>query len=193
MFHVARSLHSRLCLPDNGTDHLRDRPASHKENGQPLRAHCIRASVCSMTAQMISETGPQAARKIDNQGNHRGRNDSDCARPTGREEACVPRCALIGIRASVHPATRQVSSGIGPEAARNITNQGNHRGRNEVTAQQRGSCREGSERTPWRVTETIRTRRGERRVRSRMHCAGYFHKNRQGGMLSVCIRCFEGR
>ena len=49
--------------------------------------------------------------------------------------------ALIGIRASVCPVTGQIISGTGPQAARNTTNQGNYRGRNEVTAQQRGSCR----------------------------------------------------
>ncbi len=62
-----------------------------------------------------------------NQENYRGRNASDCARPTGREEACVPRCALIVIRASVHPAAGQVPSGTGPQAVRNSADQGNVR------------------------------------------------------------------
>ena len=39
----------------------------------------IRASAGSATGQMISGTGPEAASKIANRGNYRGRNDSDCA------------------------------------------------------------------------------------------------------------------
>ncbi len=39
----------------------------------------IRASAGSATGQMISGTGPEAASKMANQGNYRGRNDSDCA------------------------------------------------------------------------------------------------------------------
>ena len=90
----------------------------------------IRASDHPATGQLSSGIGPEAARNITNQENYRGRNASDCARPTGREEGCIPRGALIGIRASVHPATGQLSSGTGPQAARNITSQGNYRGRN---------------------------------------------------------------
>ena len=45
----------------------------------------IRASACSARGQMIVGTGPQAASKIANQGNYRGRNDSDCA--GGRQAA----------------------------------------------------------------------------------------------------------
>ena len=107
------------------------RPTGREEACVPRCALIvIRASVHPATGQVNSGIGPEAARNITNQGSYRGRNASDCARPTGREEACVPRCGLIGIRASVHPATGQVSSGIGPEAARNITNQGSYRGRN---------------------------------------------------------------
>ena len=46
----------------------------------------IRASACPPAGRVSSGTGPQAARNCPNQGNYRGRNDSDCVAAAGRKE-----------------------------------------------------------------------------------------------------------